>query len=196
MLPLLIDSFQSKFTYHQKLSIRDTKKILSRIWEINAKDPSYLHLIAKNNQQHVVGILLIRIKNPKQKILNIPFIRLCKKYKTIPILFFFLKLYTLKRIHTKDCYVEHLAVDATMRGHGIGNQLLTYAQKQLTHRGYQNISLMVAKDNKAIHLYTRNGFRPVKHIHSWLSGLSIGISQWIFMQKPLIHHDLRIKEQI
>jgi GNAT superfamily N-acetyltransferase len=56
-------------------------------------------------------------------------------------------------------WLEDLVVAPTHRGHGLGEQLLTYALADAKQQGLARVSLLTDKDNHAAHrLYARTGF--------------------------------------
>jgi GNAT superfamily N-acetyltransferase len=61
-----------------------------------------------------------------------------------------------------------IAVVASRRGQGIGRMLLRDLVELSVVQGHPAISLSVAEDNPARHLYESLGFRPVElHGHTW-----------------------------
>ncbi len=62
-------------------------------------------------------------------------------------------------------YVHALSVDESLAGQGAGRALLDMAYEIAKDEDFENITLHVWKDNeRAIELYTANGFRPVMDI--------------------------------
>jgi len=58
-----------------------------------------------------------------------------------------------------ECHIEHLAVSASARGHGVGTKLLKWCEETARARGVQYLSLAVVSGNPAKRLYERFGFR-------------------------------------
>ncbi|MDQ3876344.1 MAG: GNAT family N-acetyltransferase [Actinomycetota bacterium] len=54
-----------------------------------------------------------------------------------------------------------IAVVPSMRGRGIGSQLLSALIERAREEGYPALTLSVERDNPSITLYERHGFRPV-----------------------------------
>ena len=54
-----------------------------------------------------------------------------------------------------------IAVVPSRRHHGYGSQLLNALLEKAREAGYPTISLSVERDNPALHLYERHGFRGV-----------------------------------
>lgn len=61
-----------------------------------------------------------------------------------------------------------IAVVPSRRGRGFGEELLSALLDQAREDGFSSLSLSVEKDNPALHLYERFGFRPVKEMDSTL----------------------------
>jgi ribosomal protein S18 acetylase RimI-like enzyme len=55
-----------------------------------------------------------------------------------------------------------IAVVPSRRGRGIGEELLSGLMKRAREEGHRALSLSVERDNPAIRLYERFGFRPVR----------------------------------
>ena len=64
-------------------------------------------------------------------------------------------LHTPKR---GEAYVDHLAVDASARGRGVGTEMLRWCEQTARARGAKVMTLGVVKANPAIRLYERFGF--------------------------------------
>ena len=61
-----------------------------------------------------------------------------------------------------------IAVVPSRRGRGFGAELLTALLEQAREDGHSSLSLSVEKDNPAVKLYERFGFRPVKEMGATL----------------------------
>ena len=57
-----------------------------------------------------------------------------------------------------------IAVVPSRRGRGFGAELLTALLEQAREDGHSSLSLSVEKDNPAVKLYERFGFRPMKEM--------------------------------
>jgi ribosomal protein S18 acetylase RimI-like enzyme len=57
-----------------------------------------------------------------------------------------------------------IAVVPSRRGRGFGAELLTALLEQAREDGHSSLSLSVEKDNPAVALYERFGFRPVREL--------------------------------
>lgn len=182
VIALLVHSFKSKFCHRQDLSVHDIKDMIYASWDLKAGDPAYLHFVAKQNQT-IVGVILIRCGKKEKGNKRIPIISLCKRYGVMNTILLFFKMLLLDANTPNECYIEHIAVSDTLRGKGIGKQLLQYAEQALWDRGYTTWSLAVAEENPAKNLYSRLGFKEIKKIKSPLKGFFVGTYQWSFMQK-------------
>lgn len=183
MVPLLVSAFQSKFLHRQSLCQSDIENILYALWDIQAEDASYLHFVAKVKKK-IVGVILVQYKPLSKKQTKFPFFRLSRQYGFFPMLLLLGKLFMLKTSRFEECYIEHIAVDESMRGNGIGEQLISHCEELLIKMGYPSLTLAVAADNPAKHLYHRLGFQDEKYTHDGSKEFLIGIGQWILMKKP------------
>lgn len=188
VIALLVQSFKSKFCRYQKLSNYDIENILYASWHLKADDPVYLHFVAKENQK-VVGVILIRCSKTDNTNKNIPIISLCRRYGVYNVIIMYIKMTILEnhKLNEGECYIEHIAVDGTCRGKGIGMLLLKHGEQALIDRGYTSYTLAVAGGNPAKHLYSRFGFGDRKKTKSRLKGYFIGESRWSIMQKDYNH---------
>jgi ribosomal protein S18 acetylase RimI-like enzyme len=57
-----------------------------------------------------------------------------------------------------------IAVVPSRRGRGFGEELLAGLLERARQEGYEALSLSVEKENPALRLYERFGFRPVSEI--------------------------------
>lgn len=65
---------------------------------------------------------------------------------------------TSSEVPAGKCYVDHICVDSRFRGKGIGKILLDMAEIDAKKRGCKVITLGVATNNRALHLYERQGY--------------------------------------
>lgn len=184
VIALLVSSFESKFCHKQNLTSSDIEDILYSIWDIKSENSSYVHLVARKAEK-IVGVILIRLGKQVKHHKKISFLELCYRYGFINMLFLIFKLSILDMFTAEECYVEHIAVDKAMRGKGVGELLLSCAEEVLSDMGFSSLSLVVAENNPAKHLYDRNSFKVIEHISSNFKGYFIGINRWIFMRKNL-----------
>lgn len=184
VITLLVSSFESKFLHRQSLSHSDIENILYSTWDIKAGDFGYLHLVAKENGK-IVGTILVRYgKVPKNR-KKVALFNLIHQYGLLNMLLLIFKLSILEIFNFKECYIEHIAVDESMRGMGIGEQLMSFCEEALINMNYPTLTLAVAADNPAKNLYSRMKFEEIKYIDHRSKAFFIGISRWIFMRKSL-----------
>lgn len=184
MIELVVTSFESKLCYRLRLKPNEIKDILQLTWNIRACDAGYLHYVAKMENE-VVGVMLIQhgiIQKEKKKV---PIFPLFRRYGLFNILFLIFKISILEIYKPDGAYIEHIAVDASVRGRGIGEMLLAKGQEDLKKMGYSSLSLAVAKGNPAKHLYDREGFQDIIYKKTPFQGYFIGVKEWIFMEKRL-----------
>jgi ribosomal protein S18 acetylase RimI-like enzyme len=185
VISILVSSFEKKFYHMQNLTSSSIEDILNSIWDIKAENSSYVHFVAEKDGK-ILGVILIRIGERQKSNKKIPFLNLCYHYGFFNMLFLIFKLFALDRFAVEECYVEHIAVNKFMRGKGIGELLISYTEEVLSSMGFSSLSLVVAENNPAKHLYERKGFDVIEHINSRFDGYLTGINHWIFMRKNLI----------
>jgi len=184
MVDLIVEAFIGKLCYRQRLTQDDIKNILRISWDISSDDEGYLHYVAKKDQK-IVGVILIKCKKTRKSQKKVAIFNLFRQYGFFNILILTFKLSVLEIHKPKDCYIEHIAVDESMRGQGIGERLITQAETELKNRGYSSLTLAVAKGNPAKHLYDRVGFKKVSMTNNLYMGYFAGIRQWNIMEKGL-----------
>ncbi len=63
------------------------------------------------------------------------------------------------RVRSDAAHITQLCVDPTLRGHGLGQQLLAHHAAHIARAGVKTLSLTVTEANlPAVHLYQQNGF--------------------------------------
>jgi GNAT superfamily N-acetyltransferase len=62
----------------------------------------------------------------------------------------------------KDCgYINDIQLTAKMTGFGLGTYIMKLLEQETLNHGLKRICLKVFKDNKAVKLYERLGYRPI-----------------------------------
>jgi GNAT superfamily N-acetyltransferase len=62
----------------------------------------------------------------------------------------------------KDCgYINDIQLIAKMTGKGLGTHIMKLLEKETLDQGLNRICLKVFKDNKAVKLYERLGYKPI-----------------------------------
>lgn len=85
-----------------------------------------------------------------------------------------------------ECYIDYLAVRSEWRQRGIGTALLRQAQEYARSRGKRTLTLEVsARNEDALRLYQRLGFRPVRRERNPITGRFFNIPLWLHMEKHL-----------
>jgi GNAT superfamily N-acetyltransferase len=63
------------------------------------------------------------------------------------------------RVRSDAAHITQLCVDPTLRGQGLGQQLLAHHAARIARAGVKTLSLTVTEANlPAVHLYQQNGF--------------------------------------
>ncbi len=61
-----------------------------------------------------------------------------------------------------DCgYVNDIQVSNQFKGKGIGTQIMKLVEQETLNKGLNKICLKVFKDNRAVQLYNRLGYKPI-----------------------------------
>jgi ribosomal protein S18 acetylase RimI-like enzyme len=83
-------------------------------------------------------------------------------------------------------YLETIAVDPALRGHGIGSRLLEEVERIACENGLKSVTLDVVDTNPgAIRLYARCGYRNVKYQNLFFMKPLMGFSGVYEMRKDL-----------
>ncbi|XP_078619727.1 uncharacterized protein LOC144886821 [Branchiostoma floridae x Branchiostoma japonicum] len=85
-----------------------------------------------------------------------------------------------------QCYVDHIGVDASFRGRGIGKMLMDRADYDARQHGCTSIFLWVKQSNRAVHLYERQGYGITETVNgSCFMRCALGSADFYKMQKQL-----------
>tara|TARA_R110002050_G_scaffold296248_1_gene456000 strand:+ start:1246 stop:1953 length:708 start_codon:yes stop_codon:yes gene_type:complete len=149
-------------------------------------------------EDNVVGIISVKNwKSPNTKSLNVELLKtVSSEYGFLRMLSVLLGLILLDESIAKGhYYIEHIAIDETFRGKGIGNELMAFAE--LTAIGDSDatkLTLTVARSNvRAISFYEQRGYTVDYIEKSLMSKAVLGIKHWLYMSKRLIK-DNKIKQ--
>ncbi|KAK7108150.1 uncharacterized protein [Littorina saxatilis] len=82
-------------------------------------------------------------------------------------------------------YLDHIAVDETFRGKGVGKALMVVADQQGRARQCHTIFLWVASDNRARNLYERQGYKTTLTRSGCCISCAIGRRSFDKMEKTL-----------
>jgi ribosomal protein S18 acetylase RimI-like enzyme len=181
---IILSSFSSKFQPLTNLSKQQLIHYLIDTGFTNSEENSNTWVAEKNNE--VIGVLSLKCANNKdnKKRKNKSFFQLVKKYglwNNLKLLFAFSLLNSPLKKNT--CYIEHIAVDESARGKGVGKLLMNKA-KEVTFNDSDNLylSLHVAEDNEgAVRLYKNLGFQVIYKATSLLTSLMFKQKTWLFM---------------
>ena len=185
VIKLLATSFQSKFETMVSLSNTQIISLLKDSWNLSENNPSDGHFVAKVGGK-IAGVILLKYASQKREDENINVIALVKNYGLKNMMKYLLGMYFLDHQLVKnECYIEHIAIDPSYRGMGIGSQLILYGKEfAKTLPDISNYSLSVAKTNvEAFKLYKRLGFEEMndKSIDSSLMKWLVGERKWLYM---------------
>jgi len=85
-----------------------------------------------------------------------------------------------------EAYISDIGVATDCQGEGIGSQLLQAAEQWARTHNRTRLTLWVAENNtRAIHVYEKAGFTVTRTKSSRLTGFSLGVRRWHFMEKPI-----------
>lgn len=151
------------------------------------------HRVAETDD-NVVGIISVKSwKSPKTKSLDLELVKTAlSEYGFLGMLNVLLGLVLLdERITKGHYYIEHIAIDKTYRGKGIGNELMTYAElTALSDPDTTKLTLAVARGNvRAISFYEQRGYTVDYIEKSQISKSVLGIKYWLYMSKCLIKNN-------
>jgi len=85
-----------------------------------------------------------------------------------------------------ECSIDYLAVRSEWRRQGIGTALLRQAQGYARSQGKRRVTLEVSlRNDRALRIYQRLGFSPVRRKRSHITGRFFDIPLWLRMEKRL-----------
>jgi ribosomal protein S18 acetylase RimI-like enzyme len=182
---ILLYSFRNKFPLMKQFS--EEKQIQFLIDASFIDDHAFEGYLVAELQEEVVGVMLLKWRGqekgtPRRRI---SVFRLFKEYGFGHVIQIVILALLLKEAPAKDeCYIEHIAVAETARGHGIGTRLLKYSLQYTKEiLGLPTTSLYVASSNTlARSLYERIGFEVHREKKSRLSSLILHETTWIHMR--------------
>jgi len=141
----------------------------SREKAIRLLAPNLSHALCLTAFYHneLVGVLGIHTKD--RGFLNPSFLAMLREYGLARGMYRFFGLLLIEHtVRKTEWHVEGVAVDAKMRGRGIGTALLKTFERLAREKGMQTISLEVINTNPgAKKLYERLGFGVIRHSSVW-----------------------------
>ncbi len=188
---ILLDSFHSKFPRMEQFS--KEKQIQFLIDASFIDDHAFEGYLVAELQGEVVGVMLLKWRDQERGTPHhrASAFRLIKEYGFGSVIQIVILALLLKEDPAKgECYIEHIAVAETARGHGIGSRLLQYSlQYTKEPLGLTTTSLYVASSNTlARSLYERIGFEVQREKKSRLSSLILHETTWIHMRLRHTEH--------
>ncbi|MDR0887931.1 MAG: GNAT family N-acetyltransferase [Candidatus Methanoplasma sp.] len=167
-----------------KLDQNMAADMLADTWE---ESPAHRYLVVKEDDR-IVGVVHLKIKGPKVK--KVPLSVLSKKYGRGNARRYRRGMNALKeKVPNGDCYIAMLAVDEKYRGRGIATELLKAALDLAKTEGFHRLTLYVSKDNPAVGIYKKFGFKIVWETNNVSERIIFGIPHWYFMTILLKHDD-------
>lgn len=188
---LFYQAFTSKFKTVSNMPEAQRQAVLAMFWQRGLSDPYDRHFQVKRNGKLVaVYGLTYGVKRPPQNApAPVSSLAILRKAGFIP----FLKIRRIFQLFVHipaadTAYLSYLCVDESLRGTGIGNQILDEITAQLRADPVINrLSLYVSDLNtKARELYLRRGFQDVKYETSHTTKRYMDIYGWYYMALPII----------
>ncbi|HAT1511950.1 GNAT family N-acetyltransferase [Morganella morganii] len=188
---LFYQAFTSKFKTVSNMPEAQRQAVLAMFWQRGLSDPYDRHFQVKRNGKLVaVYGLTYGVKRPPQNApAPVSSLAILRKAGFIP----FLKIRRIFQLFVHipaadTAYLSYLCVDESLRGTGIGNQILDEITAQLrADPAINRLSLYVSDLNtKARELYLRRGFQDVKYETSHTTKRYMDIYGWYYMALPII----------
>lgn len=184
---ILVEGFGDKFRAAFGEKIDRAQTIIARTLAAEAEGHSLRGLFVAEQGGQVVGTIAVRRREDPE----VPF------WPATAVLFeelgllgglralFYLSLLD-QPCRRNEAYISDVAVAAPMRRHGIGTALLLKAEEVARGWGKRALVLDVsARNEPAIQLYRRLGYRLERRRTAWLAGLLLGESRWLRLRKEL-----------
>ncbi|EPL8092529.1 GNAT family N-acetyltransferase [Morganella morganii] len=188
---LFYQAFTSKFKTVSDMPDAQRQAVLAMFWQRGLSDPYDRHFQVKRNGKLVaVYGLTYGVKNPPPHApAPVSSLAILRRAGFIP----FLKIRRIFQLFVHvpaadTAYLSYLCVDESLRGTGIGNQILDEITAQLrADPAINRLSLYVSDLNtKARELYLRRGFQDVKYETSHTTKRYMDIYGWYYMALPTI----------
>lgn len=183
---LLVKSFQGKFHSLVQLDDEDIIKLLSKIWLNESECASEKQMVVKEDGE-LVGTIFLKWEDesstPKIST-NYNSRALFKQFGFITVCKFLIGMGMLEyKPKERECYIEHIAIHSRYRNQGMGKLVLTWAKDfVLQHPEFEKLTLFVSgKNNNAIHLYEKAGFRIEKSKYDFIRHLFLQEPHWHYM---------------
>lgn len=187
---LFYEGFQSKFKAIFNMPLDKRLAVLNMFWQQNLSNPHDRQFQVKRDGR-IVAVFGLTF-GLKQAVVEAPkpiswFSILCEaglmnylKIRRIFQLFGYIP-------ENNTAYLSYLCVDQSLRGSGIGNEILDWITEYLQKDpAIYKISLFVAEDNlKARMLYLKRGSSDVEYETSRSTLKYMGIYGWYYMEAPI-----------
>ncbi|HGY3146683.1 TPA: GNAT family N-acetyltransferase [Morganella morganii] len=188
---LFYQAFSSKFKTVSDMPDAQRQAVLAMFWQRGLSDPYDRHFQVKRNGKLVaVYGLTYGVKRPPQDApAPVSSLAILRKAGFIPFLKIRRVFQMFAHIPAADtAYLSYLCVDESLRGTGIGNQILDEITAQLrADPTITRLSLYVSDLNiKARELYLRRGFQDVKYETSRTTKRYMDIYGWYYMALPVM----------
>lgn len=188
---LFYQAFTSKFKMVSDMPDAQRQAVLAMFWQRGLSDPYDRHFQVKRNGKLVaVYGLTYGVKRPPQNApAPVSSLAILCKAGFIPFLKIRRIFQMFVHIPAADtAYLSYLCVDESLRGTGIGNQILDEITAQLrADPAINRLSLYVSDLNtKARELYLRRGFQDVKYETSHTTKRYMDIYGWYYMALPVM----------
>lgn len=196
---LFYQAFSSKFKTVRNIPEAQCQAVLAMFWQRGLSDPYDRHFQVKRNGKLVaVYGLTYGVKYPPRDTpAPVSALTILRKAGFIPFLKIRRIFQMFVHIPAADtAYLSYLCVDESLRGTGIGNQILDEITAQLcADPAINRLSLYVSDLNtKARELYLRRGFQDVKYETSRATKRYMDIYGWYYMALPVINTNGRIHD--
>lgn len=188
---LFYQAFSSKFKTVSTMPDAQRQAVLAMFWQRGLSDPYDRHFQVKRNGRLVaVYGLTYGVKHPPQHApAPVSSLAILRRAGFIPFLKIRRIFQMFVHIPAADtAYLSYLCVDESLRGSGIGNQILDEITTQLrADPAINRLSLYVSDLNiKARELYLRRGFQDVKYETSRTTERYMDIYGWYYMALPTL----------
>ncbi|WP_243846807.1 GNAT family N-acetyltransferase [Morganella morganii] len=188
---LFYQAFSSKFKTIRNMPEAQRQAVLAMFWQRGLSDPYDRHFQVKRNGKLVAAYgLTYGVKHPPENApAPVSSLAILRKAGFIPFLKIRRIFQMFVHIPAADtAYLSYLCVDESLRGTGIGNQILDEITTQLrADPAITRLSLYVSDLNtKARELYLRRGFQDVKYETSHTTKRYMDIYGWYYMALPII----------
>lgn len=188
---LFYQAFLSKFKTVSTMPDAQRQAVLAMFWQRGLSDPYDRHFQVKRNGRLVaVYGLTYGVKHPPQHApVPVSSLAILRRTGFIPFLKIRRIFQMFVHIPAADtAYLSYLCVDESLRGTGIGNQILDEITAQLrADPAINRLSLYVSDLNiKARELYLRRGFQDVKYETSRTTERYMDIYGWYYMALPTL----------